>query len=454
MSVLDTAPKKQMKELTAMLEEMADGNHKTTAIKLELEAHLNRTDSESEECYECEGSGYSYCDSCDEGNVDHEHNEICAEDCDDRYDTCSDCAGDYRQECSRCEGNGRQYGNSDYESEETCEAFIANRVPQEVREATTFMKFYNDGSVDSECTVTMPIKHAAWLVYYIEAWNDLAKEIGNGMNVDKAGMHISVLNDPNCYYEPGDDENSLNRRWAQNFANALNPLLPALYFLASPNGNSRSTGYRMPLIGSSKHNPYYPAVCTHDNTSIEYRIFDTCYDDPLKLLDNIIVIGRTLRFYKEEPTDTLKGIGDIGLPDGDGLNRFFFTVKHLEALDKGLVWLKPNYKSIATLKKERKFEVNRRSLARDFRKMKDQWRADYHKERVNIQYRVRRQYHRYMADAWEQVTYGTIDKKNISAYAREKTKEWAKENYRGSNIKDYIDSMSKQHSGRGYTITI
>jgi len=447
MSALNRLTQIQKRELEKSLASMANGYHKTTAVKLEMEAQFDRPQGRDSDCYECEGTGFTYCMDCDDGSIDHDHYD-CPEGCDTGRDTCPTCDGDYRQDCGECEGAGEQDEDTpDWSDPVVCEDFIKDAVPRSAREAIKYIKFYRDGSVDSECTVTVPIAKAAVLVHFIEAWVKLGQAIGNGMNIDRAGMHISILNDPDCFYTPGSnrDHNRLDRDMMKNFSLAMTPLLPALFFLASPSQQSRGLEYRTPRISGQKSS-VYPAICHHDYTTIEYRVFETCYDNPLMLVDFLITIAKTLQFYKPEATDTSMKLGELGFKDGRGLDRFYYTTKHLTALDKGLKWLKPDYKTIEQLKKERNFELNRQKLYEQARQRQVEWRERYvhlkksrHAERLAV-------YHKGMQRAYEKIAQGNTDL-NPTEYAKRYLQDFLNDNgYLKGNMRDYLRQMAIEYN--------
>ena len=238
MSVIDSITDEQRAEFNKALEFIASCDYKGTAVKIELEAQLNRPyDSGSSSCSTCDGDGYYYCESCDDGSnecyeCENENpaRETC-EACDEGYTVCDECNGDARVDCQECASSGSVDNDEDW-SEEGCEAYIRDHVPDEALEAMVYGNFYNDGSVDSEFTFTLPIAKAEYALYFIEAFNSLGNAIGNGISTGGAGMHIAILNDEDCNYEPGDDNNYIDRTKFQNFRRSMTPLLPALVLLS------------------------------------------------------------------------------------------------------------------------------------------------------------------------------------------------------------------------------
>lgn len=467
MSALDKVTRVQRQELAQAIERIKTGDYRGTAIKVELEADLDRPDGERSYCDDCEGDGYSVCEYCDDGLTecltcegsehvrenDQGELEACAvawgdpvpEDaqdcpnCDEGFVTCSECGGDCRDDCDSCNGSGYNNEDPDGWDVDHCKDFLLEHVPAEARDALIYSRFYNDGSVDSEFTFTLPIDKAEYTVHFIEAFKQLSEEIGNGCNTDGAGMHIAILNNPSGSYPSG---NRWQERQAGNFAKAMTPLLPALYFLASADYNSRGLGYRRPEVNLFEK---YAAI-SGSHGCFEYRIFETCYERPLAILDYIIVIANTLEFYKTEATDTALKLGSLGIKDGRGIERFYYTEAHLKALDRGLARLKPAYKSIDTLKRERNFKVTPTVLKEREKKLEAEWAKDF--ERVKELRRWQRQqaYHEGLAAAYRQAASGTP-----VGDPREFARIYCAQHYGtlSGTVRQYIRQMKQQTAQEG-----
>jgi hypothetical protein len=241
-----------------------------THFKVELEAQLNRGDSDGEvsyeDCAECDGRGYLH------------------------LFTAAGVEVDETTECTDCYGEGSvEIEVDDFSVPETCQAYIKDHISQEAREAINFMYFYNDGSVDSEITYTLPIDNPQYALEVIEAFKSLADEIGNGIDVEGAGMHVSVLTSsdyPSYSRLPSANINNFKREVAK--------LLPALYVAATSGDFTRGIGYRDAMITSDTK---YSAIYTHGDTCLEYRLFETCYQRPEALYEYLGVIARTLEYY-------------------------------------------------------------------------------------------------------------------------------------------------------------
>lgn len=261
---------------------------------------------------------------------------------------------------------------SDTWTNAACSRWLKQHVSKEAKDALIYSKFYNDGSVDSEFTFTVPIDKAPLVVEYIKAFKLLAAKIGNGLEVEGAGMHIAILNSPDGNYPGG---NNLDLLRATNFKKTMTHFLPALYFLGSADHRSRELRYRRPLIDlTSKY-----AAISGEKHVFEYRLFETCYDRPEAILDFICVIAATLKFYNIRPINFkfFNTIGEIGFKEGWGLERFFFTQKHIDALEAGVKILKPTYKTFEQLKKERNFKVDKETLSKKDKKEEAKWIFEY-----------------------------------------------------------------------------
>ena len=367
----------QEKVINKIIRQLKASDYGVTAVKVELEAQLNRGEDENRDCHECDAEGHTYCSECEDGSV-------YSEDADGNpsYDDCDNCGGEGRFTCDFCDGDGYIQGAS-YD-EDYCYDHIRDNVSQAARDALVFDKFYDDGSVDSEYTFTVMVDNIKYIPEFVTAFKQLADDIGEGCDTTGAGMHIAVLNSPDGNYPRG---NSINYTRYRNFANAMRPLLPALYFLASPDSKSRPLGYRLPDV---RDDDKYYAISGASNC-FEYRVFETCYDRPEAIFDNLAVIAKTLQFYKLTATDTKANIGDLVLPDrGYELKRFYFSEKHIDALRHGLKYLKPDHKSITTLLRERDFDIRKSELRKQQAQKREEYRKDYqeYKERQKFSRKI------------------------------------------------------------------
>lgn len=334
-----------------------------THLKVELEGNLDRRDGDDEYCNECDSSGEVTCAECDYGENPCSYCDASgsigegdsAHDCDDCQGsgqlTCSACMGDYETICTECDGDG--YTSVDGQSDDFCQEFIYSQLSQEARSSITFSEFYNDGSVDSEYTFTINIEAAHTLPEFINAFKRLSELTGQ-LDTERAGMHISVMTNGEMAGRPMLDDSKLS-----NFKRQMVKLMPALFFLASPDHKSRELDFRYPRVDDDK----YSAIKIGTD-HLEYRVFETCYQRPEAIFDNIAVIAKTLKYYGT-PTLKTEFFKEYDFDRNKNyVGRFFETPEKRQILDKTLALLKPEYRSIESLKKERGIVSNKRKDAR------------------------------------------------------------------------------------------
>lgn len=419
-------------ELREAIKFIKSCEYKGTAIKVELEAQLNREDSDSGYCESCDGDGYDYCQNCNDGEL---YNEVT-----EQYDTCEECGGDYHTTCGDCGGSGEHHSGSNYGDTDDCKRFILQHVSDKARKALIFSIFYYDGSVDSEFTFTLPIDKAPLVVEFVKAFKMLADEIGNGLETSGAGMHMAILNSSNGTYPRG---NALNDTCLSNFKKTMTPLIPALYFLASPDWRSRGVGYRNPEVGLGKG-----SAINYVNGCFEYRVFETCYQRPEAILDNIIVIAKTLRFYSKKQVKLPPAkVGTIGFGcEGEGIERFYYSVKHIQALRYGVAILKPDYKTYATLKKERNFKLTVKRAELVLKKNEASWRQEFNSVKANWERRKQ-----------DALTRADIDWRGSGFMSLEAYKEAIEADYKNpsmTRVTSYIKNKRNDFIGRGTKITV
>jgi hypothetical protein len=241
-----------------------------------------------------------------------------------------------------------------------------------------FGLFYDDGSVDSEFTFTLAVEDLHYAPEYIDAFNLLASDISGGPQTGNAGMHLSVLTGSD--YPNG--QKNLDHAKLLNFQTEVTKLLPALYFVASPDHASRGLNFRHPRIGWVNDYGHggdrYNAITIYAGQCLEYRLFETCYQRPEALLEDFEVIANTLKYYSTRkinlPTRELKSGGR-----NYSVGRFYQTPEALQALNSGLPFLKPKGKTISKLKSERGFSVTLKELKLKQRINEAKYAKDYAK---------------------------------------------------------------------------
>lgn len=388
-----------------------------TAIKVELEGRLNRRDRNyngREYCDTCHGDGNVECTTCDaEGRT------FCTDDdCVDYIDSEGHCSDDTCESCDDCDGNGTisctaedcddgykprsdAVDDRDWGDLTVCQDFILEHLSQyglaeeydsdnETHEingnsrvgdlgdwvpvgALRYCMLYNDPSVDTECTMTLLLdrsENILLLPKLVEAFIALGEAVGNGVNIDNAGMHMSLINDPEGTYDEYASRPPRDNVRFQNFRRSMSLLMPALFFLGASCENTRSLHFRQPMVAVDEK---YSAVFWV-GTTLEFRVFDPCYERPEQILDNFVVMKNCMRYWSDSfispRLDKITTGTKFGVDGNDRTDRFYSTVQHVDLLNAGLKKLKPSYKTIKQLKLERKFDTSKRKLNAEVNKLK------------------------------------------------------------------------------------
>lgn len=401
---------------------MKDGQFKLTAIKIELEAHLDRSNS-NDYCGEC-NEGHIDCESC-EGMCDigcEECGRGGCEECNQRGRIrCEDCDGRGSVDCPDCGITGNNWG-----SVRVCQNYILSKLaPLGLAEVQpdgsykpvkplVFARFYNDGSVDSELTATLLMNKAEnvlLLPKLIEAFSDLANEMGSAIDTRRAGMHTALLNSKDGYYETNRSRGKVSgpregdKTRFKNFKRSMSLLLPALFFLGTSNDKTRAMEFRIPRVSDIEK---YSAIA-YRGGAVEFRVFDTCYNNPDAILDNIVTMKNCMKYWR----DTYRKVGvsniarDVvfGLDGSDKLDRLFVTTTHIDLLNRGLQLLKPSYYSISDVKRQRNFTQNKVKINKTLRERQKQALVEYmeYEERYGWNLVIRQ--NQYRADFIERHTY-------------------------------------------------
>lgn len=302
-----------------------------------------------------------------------------------------------------------------------------------------YMRFYEDGSVDSELTVTVKLDKAEnvfILPKLIDAWNDLAEEIGNGMDIEGAGMHMALLNSSDCSYPTA--ISSEQKAKFRNFRKSMNLMIPALFFLGTHTEISRGLEYRRPDILTEGERTSimawrmdkYEAIW-YAHGALEFRLFDTCYDKPEAILDNVVVIANCMKYWRK--TFLNPGLTKItpsvrfGNDEDFTLKRFYKTPKQIDLLNVGLLRLKPAYYTIKQLKQQRQFDVSKSSLKRQLNQVADDARVAYKEYSERFDWELKWRKYREMARIIESME-GDIPIHQVEKLAAERAV---------NNIKDY-----------------
>ena len=363
-------------------------------VKVELEAQLRRPydsdEGEYESCSEC-NDGYIDCEECDgEGyqeveltRPDGSTSELTEE------VTCDDCYGDGHHDCSECDGSGEVYVESeggDFGSVEYCEDFIMEQLSQEAKDALIYKRFYNDGSVDSEFTFTISVDKVKVLPEIIDSFNKLAEAVGNGMDVDGAGMHVAVLPHESNGRYPVPSSFDMPADKLQNFTTEVTKLLPALFIAATSGNFTRGLNYRNPKIERDK----YSAIHIVGGRCLEYRLFETCYQRPEAIFEYLQTIARTLEYYKD-PTKKVATQGkEFVFYDREGIKGFTSTPDQVRILKKQMKMVIGKNVTIKSFLKAREIDLSVQARSKDFGKKLARTRKLYKEAVADYEHRVSR----------------------------------------------------------------
>lgn len=394
------------------IEKLKKSTFGMTGLKVELEGNLSRGydyddeyDEDTETCDTCDGDGRYTCpecmgdwgaDTCGCGDeqCDDSHGEC--EYCDEGSNRCDDCNGEGEIERERDESTStgslrychdflmkelEALGLAKYDENEWFSLKKTGRdshwIPQR---PLVYAEFYNDGSVDSEFTFTLAMddpKSVFLLPKVVVAWNKLVEQIGNGIDVDGAGMHMALLNDPECHYSGHQEYTSIDARRVSNFGKSMNLLLPALFFLGACNGKSRGMDFRRPQVGMDTHR----SAIDYRGGALEFRVFDTCYEKPDQLLDNVVVMSKCIGYWSDvyKPSGLSKILQEVHFGNSSGyeLERLYRTTEHIDMLNAGLTKLKPDYLTIKEIKTQREFKTTKGTVKSLVNRRKKQATAEY-----------------------------------------------------------------------------
>lgn len=236
-----------------------------------------------------------------------------------------------------------------FDDEDYCKSYITDQLDPELVEAMTYYDFYNDGSVDSEFTFTLPIEQAHRAIDVVQAFSALADSNGYGIDTNRAGVHLTLMT--SGMYPT---TKRLSAARLANFTTQVTKLLPALYAASSHNGLTRSFEFRQPKIGAVKSmsTSEYPMICTHGGTCLEYRLFDTCYDKPEALLEQIQIIAGTIVYFDARRKLKLKSKSftmETVTRERQSKREFKHTIKdrkNYEALKETVKYIKPKGTSL------------------------------------------------------------------------------------------------------------
>ena len=365
-------------------------------VKVELEAQLERPDYDNDgeyvTCHECDGGGYHGCEECSgEGyrEVELTRPDGSTSDLTEEV-TCDGCYGEGTRECSECEGSGEVYNeyssDDEFGSVDYCDEFIQEQLSAEAKQALLYGRFYNDGSVDSEYTFTIPVEKINVLPEFINSFNKLAEAVGNGMNVDGAGMHIAVLPTASNGRYPVPIAIELDPAGLRNFTTEVTKLLPALFIAATSGNFTRALNYRNPQIERDK----YSAIHVVDGRCLEYRLFETCYQRPEAVFEFLETIARTLEYYKDYSKKVEVQGKEFVFYDREGLQGFTSTPDQVRIIKKQLKMVIGKGVTLKEFTKTRELDLSVQNSNKEFNKRLSRTRKMYKEAVADFKHRVSR----------------------------------------------------------------
>lgn len=235
-----------------------------------------------------------------------------------------------------------------------------------------FSKVYTDS--ETEWTTTLLLKDPTDVLYaplLVDAFNALAEANGNGIDVTGSGMHTAFIQGEDGIY-PSREAPGAQSAMFRNFAKSMGPLLPALYLLGANRiedgqGVTRSTGPRQPIVSEVDK---YSAIA-YRYGAVEFRVFDTCYDNREQLLDNIVVMAQSIRKYWHKKyvssnitmdKPVLFGNTSCSINRVNKLESLYLVKEHIVLLNQGLRCIKPPYQSVKEIKMARRFTLTVRGV--------------------------------------------------------------------------------------------
>jgi hypothetical protein len=271
-----------------------------------------------------------------------------------------------------------------------------------------YARCYNDGSVDTEITFTVSLatpSNVLLLPKMLAAFDEYCRDYGDNYDVEGAGMHMALINTPHCDYPGYGNQDNMNR--FRNFRKSMQLLLPALYFLSAHSENTRGLSYREPRIETTDnhHGRDKFSAVNYTHGAVEFRVFDTCYDQPEDILDNVVVIANCMRYwrrgYMPSGLETITPSVSFGCGNGYGLERLYSTVEHIDLLNAGLRKLKPSYYTITELKQQRKFAVSKAGYQQRVDQIRHELEAGYAEYKQRWEWTWQRYEHQAIQDAVE-----------------------------------------------------
>jgi hypothetical protein len=195
-------------------------------------------------------------------------------------------------------------------------------------------------------------------------------------------------------------------------------LLPALYFLSAHSDTTRGLAMREPRIGCTENNHGHEkfSAVNYTHGAIEFRVFDTCYDQPEAILDNVVVMANCMRYwrrgYMPSGLEAIVPRLSFGTNSDYTLERLYTTTEHIDVLNAGLRKLKPSYYTITELKQQRKFAVSRSGYQHRVDELRKEIEASY------AEYKQRWEW------TWQRYEHDAVQEKVSPRYVADGTPEY------------------------------
>lgn len=222
---------------------------------------------------------------------------------------CEDCDGTGQsgdeEPCFTCSGHGRLPPPVEERSAEYFDRFarqFRRAVVQclsrgeKYRDLVLFARPYADLSVGTELTLTIPIERVQVLPQLVVAFCATFARFGNDPSrsdraVEGAGMHMAFL-----WSRTYPTTRKLPREALDSFRASAGKLMLAMSYLGSARGRTRSLDYRLTNLTTEDG-----WIDLHDDTCMEFRVFEPCYDEPARIVENFLCMVRLLHFFTPTP---------------------------------------------------------------------------------------------------------------------------------------------------------
>ena len=193
--------------------------------------------------------------------------------------------------------------------------------------------------------------------------------------------------------------------------------------------------------------------------ALEFRVFETCYDNPEQTLDNIVVMRNTIKYwdttYQRNYLSNVTKRVQFGVEGSRKLDRFFILNEHVDLLNKGLKMLKPSYLTVRELKKQRDFKVDKRSIKNRDKRIRKEATISYKEYEERFSWKLEIDTSRVEIDAISTSLYREADvtrlnRADVERQAKERAARYAREQAaRKKSLEVFVKEKLKQVSDRG-----